>query len=67
MSTLDVGTFTHIKGNSFSGLKFLACSDYAKYVCNSMHIHSKCSDCCEFSADTDKIDVEEEEGRGCCS
>ena len=57
-------------GTNTSGLRFLACSDYAKYVFNSMHIRSKCSDCCEFEADTDLVSVEESESedavRLCC-
>ena len=57
-------------GNNLSGLRFLACEDYARYVFNSMHVRSKCSDCCEFSADTDMVSVTESESedavRVCC-
>ena len=27
-------------------LKVINCEACAKYVCNAMHIHSKCSECC---------------------
>ena len=58
-------------GQQGSSLRFLACSDWARYVANSCHIHSKCGEsCCEFSMDTDQIEVssgEEEDGlRICC-
>ena len=57
-------------GNNLSGLRFLACEDYARYVFNSMHVRSKCSDCCEFDLDTDMIEVTENEFkvavRVCC-
>ena len=57
-------------GNNLSGLRFLACEDYARYVFNSMHVRSKCSDCCEFDLDTDMIEVTESESedavRVCC-
>ena len=41
------------------GLRFLACDDYARYVFNSMHCRSKCSDGCEWSVDTDMVSVAE--------
>ena len=57
-------------GNNLSGLGFLACEDYARYVFNSMHVRSKCSDCCEFDLDTDMIELTESESedavRVCC-
>jgi hypothetical protein len=31
--------------------------DCAKYVLNSCHLHSKCSDCCELDIETDEIEV----------
>ena len=33
------------------------CSDCAKYVCNAMTFHSKCSDCCEFDFVTEKVEI----------
>ena len=42
------------------GIKVLSCSDCAKYVCNSMHVHSKCSDCCECDFETDEVHIEED-------
>ena len=57
-------------GNNMSGLRFLACDDYARYVFNSMHCRSKCSDYCEWSLDTDMVEVTESESedavRVCC-
>ena len=57
-------------GQQGSSLRFLACSDWAKYCANSMHCHAKCSDCCEWSLDTDMVELsasEEEDGlRICC-
>ena len=57
-------------GNNLSGLRFLACDDYARYVFNSMHCRSKCSDCCEMDVDTDLVEVTESESedamRVCC-
>ena len=57
-------------GNNLSGLRFLACEDYARYVFNSMHVRSKCSDFFEFDLDTDMISVTESESedvvRVCC-
>ena len=60
-------------GQQGSSLRFLACSDWARYVANSCHVHSKCGgeeSCCELSMDTDQIEVssgEEEDGlRICC-
>ena len=58
-------------GNNMSGLRFLACHDYARYVFNSMHCRSKCSDDYEWSADTDMVSVTESETedgvRLCCT
>ena len=33
------------------------CSDFSKFVLNSCHLHSKCSDCCELDIETDEIEV----------
>ena len=57
-------------GANGSALRFLACSDFYKYVTNSCHVKSRCSDCCELEVDTDMVNVtesEEEDGvRICC-
>ena len=37
------------------------CASMWKYCANSAECHSKCSDCCEVEAHTDKVDVVEEE------
>ena len=57
-----------------SALKVINCSDCAKYVCNAMSVHSKCSSCCEFDVTTDAIDVAPDddsnisvEVEGCCN
>jgi len=31
--------------------------DCAKYVLNSCHLHSRCSDCCELDIDTDEVSI----------
>ena len=45
-------------------------SDCAKYVCNSCHVKSKCSECCELDVDTDQISVKskssDEISADCC-
>ena len=33
------------------------CSDFQRFVANSAHLKSKCSDCCELTIDTDEIDI----------
>ena len=60
-------------GQAAPFVKALKCecmSDVAKYVCNAMHLRSKCCGCLEFSMDTDEISLdsgseEEIEVRGC--
>ena len=47
------------------------CSTWAKYVCNSGHLHSKCG-CCELDAETEKIELSSDselelEVADCCS
>ncbi len=44
-------------GEAASVIKAFSCEACAKYVCNSMHIHSKCRDCCEFDVTTDEIEL----------
>ena len=41
-------------------IKAANCSDCAKYVCNAMHIHSKCSERCECDIETEEIAVHEQ-------
>ena len=38
-------------------MKASSCSDCAKYVSNSMHIQSKCSECCECDLETEEIET----------
>jgi hypothetical protein len=37
------------------------CSDFAKYVCNAMHLKSGCcgasGSCCDFELDTDLVEL----------
>ena len=58
-------------GQQTSMLSDLACRDWARFVFNSCHLHSKCSNCCEVDVDTDLVSVqsseEEEEALGCCA
>ena len=59
-------------GEVASAIKALSCDACAKYVCNSMQIHSKCRDCCEIDFVTDEIEVSEDDSiysvevDGCC-
>ncbi len=52
--------------------KALSCQDCARYVCNSMGIHSRCGDCCEFEFETNEVAIREDnseysiEVEGCC-
>ena len=57
-------------GQQSSTLRDLACRDWARFVFNSCHLHSKCSSCCEFDVDTVMVEVqsseEEQEPSHCC-
>ena len=45
-------------GQAIGGiLSALSCQDCARYVCNSMDIHSSCSDCCDFELHTSEVEV----------
>ena len=52
--------------------KALSCQDCARFVCNSMHIRSQCSECCEISYDTDMVELPRDDTEysvevdGCC-
>ena len=35
----------------------LNCEACAKYVCNSLNLHSQCSECCEFDVETHSISI----------
>ena len=55
-------------------IKALSCESCAKYVCNSMHMNSKCSDCCELDFVTDEVHVNDDDDSeyeveviGCCT
>ena len=57
-----------------SALKVINCTDCAKYVCNAMSVHSKCSGCCEVDVETTEIELPKDsdsemsvEVEGCCS
>ena len=53
-------------------VKALSCQECARYVCNSMDVKSKCSDCCEFELETNEIEISDDnsqcsvEVEGCC-
>ena len=59
-------------GEVASVIRALSCDACAKYVCNSMEIHSKCRDCCEIDFITDEIELSEDDSTysmevdGCC-
>ncbi len=59
-------------GEVASVVKAFSCSDCVKFVCNSMHMHSSCFECCEFDFETDQIDLPDDaseysvEVTGCC-
>mgnify|MGYP001580992156 CR=1 FL=1 len=49
-------------GFSLSKILGLTClDDCVKYVLNDCHVHSQCSDCCEFDCETDPIELEHED------
>ena len=36
----------------------LSCQDWARYVCNAMHFHSKCGEeCCEMDITTEEVSI----------
>ena len=42
---------------ALTALKAINCDTCAKYVCNACKIHSKCSNCCEFDVETEKVEL----------
>ena len=61
-------------GNQLAAItKAINCEICAKYVCNSMKVHSKCSKCCDLEVITEPIelksdnDSEDIEFTGCCT
>ena len=62
-------------GEVASVTKAFSCSDCAKYVCNSMHLHSKCRDCCEIDFVTEEVELPDDDDDstysveviGCCT
>ena len=48
-------------GEVASVIKALSCDACAKYVCNSMQIHSKCRDCCELDLSTQEIEIPDDD------
>ena len=59
-------------GQFASVIKALSCADCVRYVCNSMHVNPKCSDCCELDFVTDEVHVNDDDSEteieviGCC-
>ena len=56
-----------------SALKVINCTECSRYVCNAMHIQSKCSGCCEFDVETTEVEIPKDddsdisvEVEGCC-
>ena len=60
-------------GEVASIIKAFSCSDCAKFVCNSMHLHRKCRDCCEIDFVTEEIEIPDDDSTysvevvGCCA
>ena len=61
-------------GNQITAItKAINCEVCAKYVCNSMRVHSKCSKCCDLSIETQEVEIksdndsEDIEFTGCCT
>lgn len=42
---------------ALAALKAINCDTCAKYVCNACKVHSKCSNCCEFDVETEKVEL----------
>ena len=42
---------------ALAALKAINCDNCAKYVCNACKVHSKCSDCCDLSIETEKVEL----------
>ena len=38
-------------------LNTLSCKDWARFVCNSMHIRSRCGEWCELELETDEVSI----------
>ena len=59
-------------GDVTSVIKAFSCSDCAKYVCNAMHLHSTCFECCELDFETTEIELPDDDSQydieviGCC-
>ena len=59
-------------GEVASVIKAFSCSDCARYVCNAMHCHSTCGECCEIDFTTDEIVLSDDDSNfsveilGCC-
>ena len=35
----------------------LSCQDWARYVCNAMHVHSRCGEACECDIETSEVSI----------
>ena len=53
-------------GECVSVVRALSCNDFAKYVCNSMRVHSECSECCEMTIETSEVSVSSSDEGHCC-
>ncbi len=58
-------------GSIFTGISAICPGkECAKYVCNSMQVHSQCSDCCDVDIETTETGTEHNEEEikceGCC-
>jgi len=59
-------------GNAAAVVKMLSCGDCARYVCNAMTLHSRCSGCCELDLETQEVALPDADSdmsmsvEGCC-
>ena len=60
-------------GEVASIVKAFSLESCSKYVCNAMHCHSKCGDCCELDFVTEEIEIPDDDSTysveviGCCA
>ena len=60
-------------GQVASVIKAFSCESCAKFVCNAMHCHSTCMECCELDFETTEVELPDDtsqysvEVEGCCN
>ena len=59
-------------GEVTSVIRAFSCEACAKFVCNAMHLHSTCLDCCEVEFETTEVEIPDDDSQysvhvvGCC-